>query len=292
MNGIIVLDKPPLKSSHDMVYAVRRLSGEKRVGHAGTLDPLATGVLVICVGNAVRLSEYLIEHDKTYRARVRMGVETDTFDASGKITSTQAVNVSRHQVEDALASFVGKISQVPPSHSAVQRDGVRAYKLARQGVVMEMEPRPVEIYSIRFLEFDGSEAEFEVHCSKGTYIRSLAHDLGATLGTGAHLTALRRLASGDFTLEQSVTIDALAEAAGKGEFAKYLLPMDRAVTQFDAVTLDQQGVQRVMSGQFVSTPSNLTSDLVRAYDENGELIALLEKTKSGELKPKKVFESH
>lgn len=292
MNGIIVLDKPPEKSSHDMVYAIRRLSGEKRVGHAGTLDPLATGVLVICVGNAVRLSEYLIEHDKTYRARVRLGVETDTFDATGKITSTQSVNVSRRQVEDALASFVGNISQVPPSHSAVQRDGVRAYKLARQGVAVEMKPRSVEIYSIRPLEFDGTEAEFEVQCSKGTYIRSLAHDLGTNLGTGAHLTGLRRLASGDFTIEQSVTIDTLTEAAGKGEIAKYLLPMDRAVSQFDAVTLDLEGARRVVSGQYVSAPPNLTSDLVRAYDKNGELIALLEKTKTGELKPKKVFESH
>ncbi len=148
MDGLLVLNKPTGKSSHDVVYAVRRVTGEKRVGHAGTLDPMATGVLVICMGQGVRVSEFLIDHDKTYRARVRLGIETDTFDATGRILATNEVNVTADQVGVALASFVGKIAQKPPAHSAVQRGGVRAYKLARRGIAPELAPREGEIHSI------------------------------------------------------------------------------------------------------------------------------------------------
>ncbi len=290
MNGLLIVNKAAGMSSHDLVYAVRRITGEKRVGHAGTLDPMATGVLVICVGQAVRVSEYLIDHDKKYRARVRLGIETDTFDATGRIVSTCDVNVTHTEIEAALHSFGGKIAQRPPAHSAVQRGGVRAYQLARQGVAVELEPRRVEIYSIELRDLNAEEVEFDVHCSKGTFIRSLAHDLGEKLGTGAHLGALTRLASGPFTLEQSATLEELEDAARRGELARHLLPMDRALAEFDAVKLDADAARAVRHGQFIPAPAHSVTPLVRAYDERGNLLGLLAATYAGTLKPKKVFE--
>lgn len=289
VNGLLVINKPSGKSSHDLVYAVRRITGEKRVGHAGTLDPMATGVLVICLGQAVRVSEYLIDHDKTYRARVRLGLETDTFDATGRVVATREANVSAADIGAALNSFTGKISQRPPAHSAIQRDGVRAYKLARRGIALELEPREVEIYSIDLREVRGDEVEFDVHCSKGTFIRSLAHDLGQILGTGAHLNGLTRLASGPFTLEASMTLDELEAAAAHAEVARYLLPLDRALLRFDLLHLDNATARAVRQGKFIPMPGNLTTPLVRAYDEQGGLVALLEKADANMLKPKKVF---
>ncbi len=290
MNGLLVVNKPSGKSSHGVVYVVRHLTGEQHVGHAGTLDPMATGVLVMCLGQAARVSEYLVDHDKTYRARVRLGLETDTYDATGEIVATHEVNVTPDEITAALESFVGKISQIPPAHSAVQRDGVRAYKLARKGIAVEMEPRPIEIYAIDVRETVGAEVEFDVRCSKGTYIRSLAHDLGQKLGTGGHLSALTRLASGPFTLAQSLTLEELERAVAEGTLAQRLLPMDLALAPFDALHLDAEFARAVRHGQFLPTRGDLTTSLVRAYDENGHLIALLERQDS-QLKPKKVFDN-
>ncbi len=290
MNGILIINKPAGKSSHGVVYAVRHITGEKRVGHAGTLDPMATGVLVICIGQAVRVSEYLIDHDKKYRARVQLGVETDTYDATGQVIATRPVDVTPAQIITALHSFVGKIAQTPPAHSAIQRDGVRAYKLARQGVAVEMEPRAVEIYVIEVREGNGNQVTFDVACSKGTYIRSLAHDLGAKLDTGAHLSALTRLASGPFTIKQSLTLEELERVVTEGRLEAHLLPLDRALTQFDELHLDATAARAVQQGKFLPAQGSLTTPLIRAYDEQGKLIALLERTDST-LKPKKVFES-
>lgn len=289
MNAILVIDKPPHQSSHDVVQAVRRLTGEKRVGHAGTLDPMATGVLVVCLGHAVRLVEYLTEHDKKYRATVRLGIETNTYDATGKVVAHREVRVTPDEIRRALATFIGRLRQIPPAFSAVQRDGVRAYKLARKGIPLELAPRTVEIYAIERVEIRDAWVEFDVYCSKGVYIRSLAHDLGQKLGTGAHLAALRRLASGPFTLEQSVTLQALQDAVRQGDWTKYLLPMDHAVAHLDAVHLDSHAARRVVNGQFIAAPPNLTTRLVRAYDENGNLIAILERNAPNLLKPKKVL---
>jgi len=288
-DGLVVVDKPAGCTSHDVVARLRRVYEQRRVGHAGTLDPMATGVLVVCLGQAVRLSEYLIDHDKVYRARVRLGVETDTYDATGQVLSERTVNVTPAQVHAALNSFVGKISQRPPAHSAIQRDGVRAYKLARQGIVLEMEPRTVEIYAIHLRAVNGEEIEFDLHCSKGTFVRSLAHDLGATLGCGAHLSALRRLASGTFTIEESVTLDALRAAADQDGLQAYLVPMQRALTQFDTLTLDPPAIHAVRNGKFIPAPHQLSTPLAAAYDAQHNLIALMEFGPNGMLKPKKVF---
>ncbi len=290
MNGLLVVNKPSGKSSHGVVYAVRHLTGEQHVGHAGTLDPMATGVLVICLGQAARVSEYLVGHDKTYRARVRLGIETNTYDATGEIVATRDVDVTPEEIAAALDSFVGKISQVPPAHSAVQRDGVRAYKLARKGIAVALEPREVEIYAIDVRETHGDEVEFDVRCSKGTYIRSLAHDLGQKLSTGGHLSALTRLASGPFTLAQSLTLEELERAVAEGRLADHLLPMDLALAQFDSLRLDAESADAVRHGRFLPPRGDLTTSLVRAYDESGHLLALLE-CQDSLLKPKKVFET-
>lgn len=289
MDGLLVINKPSGKTSHDIVYLVRRITGEKRVGHAGTLDPLATGVLVICLGQAVRVSEYLINHDKTYRARVRLGIETDTYDATGRVTATRQVDLPPSAIATALDSFVGKIYQTPPAHSAIQRDGVRSYKLARRGIEVEMEPRQVDIHSIRLREIHGDDVEFDVHCGKGTFVRSLAHDLGAKLGVGAHLAGLVRLASGPFTIEESLTIEEFESATLRGDLARHLLPLDRALTQLDALNLGNADAQGVRQGRFIQQPGNLKTPVVRAYDENGQLVGLLEDAGNNMLKPKKVF---
>ncbi len=292
MNGLLVVDKPEGKSSHSVVAAVRRLTGVSRVGHSGTLDPMATGVLVLGVGQGVRVLEYLIDHDKTYHARVHLGIETDTYDATGKIVEiaeARTVLIEPWEVEAALSSFVGRIEQKPPAYSAVQRDGVRAYKLARKGIPVELTPRAVEIYSIELRSLENDEVEFDVRCSKGTFIRSLAHDLGAKLGTGAHLSGLRRLQSGPFRLDESHTLLQLEQAAAEGRFADYLLPLDLALTDFDTVHLDAGQSLAVRQGKQVPIPSALTTSLLRAYDEEGNLIALLEPASGGLAKPKKVF---
>ena len=238
MNGIFNVNKPQGKSSHAIVAAVRKFSGIQRVGHGGTLDPMATGVLLICIGQGVRISEYLLDHDKKYRARARLGVETDTYDATGATTSQRDVAVTRDEIQAALNTFLGKISQYPPAYSAIKRNGAPLYKLARQGVAVETDARDVEIFSIELNEVVLPELEFTVHCSKGTYIRSLAHDLGDKLGCGAHLSALTRLASGKFTLDESVALDELGAAFQRGEAEKFLIPFDRALEQFDVITVD------------------------------------------------------
>jgi tRNA pseudouridine55 synthase len=289
LNSLLVLDKPQGLSSHSAVHRIRKITGEERVGHAGTLDPMATGVLLILLGSAVRLSEWIVDHDKKYRATVKLGVEMDTYDATGNIVAARDVNVSEPEIRAALEAFVGKQHQVPPAHSAIQMQGKRAYKLARQGIEIEMQPRAVEIYSIANVVIENDSVTFDVHCSKGTYIRSLAHDIGAKLGTGAHLAALRRTASGDFTLEQSLTLEQVNAAVAANALEKYLLPMDLAIPQFDALYLDAARVRAIQNGQFISAPENLTTPLVRAYDERRNLIAILERISNHQLKPKKVL---
>ncbi len=289
MNSLLLLDKPQGLSSHSAVHRIRKITGEERVGHAGTLDPMATGVLLILLGSAVRLSEWIVDHDKKYRATVKLGIETDTYDATGKVTATRAVNISENEIRAALVSLVGKQNQIPPAHSAIQIQGKRAYKLARQGVEIEMQPRAVEIYSIENITVENDLVAFDVHCSKGTYIRSLAHDLGAKLGAGAHLAALRRTASGNFSIEQSLTLDQVTDAVARNDLEKYLLPMDLAIPQFDAVYLNQTETRAIRNGQFIAAPENLTTPLVRAYDEHKNLLAILERVSGNQLKPKKVL---
>jgi len=289
-HGILNIDKPAGKSAHHVVHTIRKASNIARVGHAGTLDPMATGVMLVCVGQAVRVTEYLIDHDKKYRARVRLGIATDTYDATGTIVAQRQVTATREQIIDALQSFVGKLSQMPPAYSAIKQAGVPLYKLARRGIAVETQPRPVEIYSLELLDVALPDIEFAVHCSKGTYIRSLAHDLGATLGCGAHLTALTRTAVGQFSLDDALPLDQLREVIAQGGIERYLIPMDEALLKFQAIVVDQATAKNIQQGHRLQCGRAFTTLLLRAYSASGEFVALLAPgNEPGFWKPKKVF---
>jgi tRNA pseudouridine55 synthase len=287
MDGILVVNKPQGWTSHDVVGHIRRLTHQKRVGHAGTLDPMATGVLLVCLGRATRVAEYLMDSDKTYRAVVRLGVETDTFDANGQVVATHPVNVDESDLRTALARFVGAIDQVPPMYSALKRDGKPLYRLARRGIEVERKPRRITIYDITLRAWQSPDATIDVCCSPGTYIRSLAHDIGAVLGCGAHLAALTRLASGSFRLEDAVTLEDL-EGLGPTEGVRtfssprdlrgLLHPLDAALQDLPILTLDADQARRIVLGQAIPLSEVKTSAsplLCRAHDASGALLAIM-----------------
>jgi len=259
-----------------MVLAVRRGAGEKRVGHAGTLDPLATGLLLICLGAATRLTDYLRDKDKRYRARVRLGQSTDTYDADGRVMAESSCLPDLAAVEAALPEFRGLIQQRPPAFSAIKRGGQKAYELARQGRAVELEARPVEIFSLEMAEWQPPEFTLEVHCSSGTYIRSLAHDLGQRLGCGAHLTALRRTASGKLSVSEAVSLADLQAAfeAGPQVWRTHLRPADSAIADWPALHVSAEEVARIVHGQPIPCRAE-TGELVRAYNAAGEFFAIL-----------------
>lgn len=290
LNGIFNVNKPAGKTSHDIVGRVRRASQGAKVGHAGTLDPMATGILLVCIGQGVRVSEYLIDHDKQYRARIRLGTATDTEDATGQIVAQKEVSVTRAQIEDALRKNVGKLAQFPPAYSAIKRDGVPLYKRARRGEQIETAPRDVEIYSITLVALELPDLEIDVHCSKGTYIRALARDVGNLLECGAHLAALTRTQSGNFSLADAVSLDELTTALEAGYAERYLHPLDEALLQFEAIIVDDATAQQIRQGKMLECGRTYATPLLRAYSTNGECIALLEHGLAPDIwKPRKVF---
>jgi tRNA pseudouridine55 synthase len=249
VDGIFNLDKPAGMTSHDVVARVRRLAGQKRVGHAGTLDPAAVGVLPICVGQATRVAEYLSESGKAYRATIRFGVVTDTYDAEGEVLRTAPVALSREEIAAALPAFLGPQMQVPPVYSAIKRGGQPLYKLARAGKEVTVEPRLVEIDALTIVRWQSPDLVLDVECGKGTYIRSLAFDLGERLGPGAHLAGLIRTRSGPFTLETSATLAELEQAFAEGRWADYLYAPDEALLDRQAAILGAASEARVRNGQ-------------------------------------------
>ena len=250
MTGFIVIDKPEHITSFSAVARVRRITGEKKAGHTGTLDPMATGVLPVMLGGATRFAELLPSHDKGYRAKIKLGITTDTLDITGKVLSTADVHTTAAEFEQALNSFTGKIDQVPPMFSALSKDGVRLYELARKGVEIERETRRVEIYSAVMLAADEASHAFEieVNCSAGTYIRSLAADIGTALGCGAILSALRRTLANGFTLADCVTLEQLENATQSGEIKKYLVPVDKVLDSYPAIYVTPAQAVRFQNG--------------------------------------------
>ncbi len=295
LSGILNVDKPPGMTSHDVVDEIRCLAGQRKVGHAGTLDPMATGVLLVCLGPATRVAEYLMQGRKRYLATIVLGTTTDTFDADGAIVSSGgASDFSYSEIEAALTRFVGHIEQVPPMYSAVKREGQPLYKLARQGKTIERAPRPVQIDAIDLLDWTAPTLSIEVACSAGTYIRSLAHDLGQQLGGGAYLDALVRLSSGRFALEDATSLERLAEAFEHGQETRYLLPLDEAFFDWPAAVVGTEAARRIVHGQAVTLADSLGSEgggiMARAYDLEGTFLAILSHDpKSGQWQPKKVF---
>ncbi len=300
MDGILVLDKPGGWTSHDVVARVRQLTRARRVGHTGTIDPLGTGVLVICVGRATRVAEYMVGHDKRYRATIRLGVETDTYDVEGRVTAQHPVDVSEASLRSALQRLTGDIQQVPPMYSALKRDGRKLVDLARRGVEIEREPRQVTIYSIDVLSFDPPDAVIDVHCSAGTYIRSLAHDAGRVLGCGAILSALTRTAAGDFTLEQAVSLVRFEVAVDDGSWPSLLRPLDAGLAAFPAITVGEDDARRARHGMSIPgtwaraslAPTHASADLFRVYDPAGRIVGLMRwDAQRNELRPEKILTS-
>ena len=289
ISGVLVVDKPIGITSHDVVQIVRKGTRIKRAGHTGTLDPRASGVLVVLLGPAVRLSEYVSAEDKRYHAVIQLGKKTDTYDEEGSITATSPVDITTEQFEEALKGFIGEIEQVPPPYSAVKVNGRRAYDIARKGEEVELEPRIIHVHDLELLEWDPPQALVDVHCSSGTYVRSLANDLGEVLGCGAMLAGLRRTKSGKFTLRDAIPLRKLTESFQDSTWYKYLIPAADALGEWPTIYLTAEEVDLVQHGHRIRREEKI-GDLARAITEQGELVALMQyDEESGEYQPKKVF---
>jgi tRNA pseudouridine55 synthase len=318
VDGILNLNKPKGWTSHDVVARVRRLTGVRRVGHAGTLDPMATGVLLICLGKATRIAEYLVAGRKRYSATLRLGISTDSHDADGRVTAEAPVTADLAAVEEALSRFRGPIEQVPPMISAIKKDGQRLYELARRGVEVERPPRAVEIYGLHLVDWAPPKLTIDVTCSSGTYIRAIARDLGRDLGCGAHLTALTRTASGDFTLTDAIELATLVDAVvGKDDPATscqnqvsvkknalsstplwhaLVMPLEAGLSQFPACALSEEASESIRHGQplpeaQVDAPRDQLCRAYSAADRSRTLLALLKFDGDiGFWRPHKVFQ--
>lgn len=288
-NGLLILDKPAGMTSHDVVNFVRRQLRIRRVGHTGTLDPLATGVLLVLVGPATRLAQFITAERKSYRAVIRLGEATTTYDAEGGVTARQPVNATRDAVAAALAGFQGAQTQIPPMYSAIKIQGQTLYKLARQGQEIERPARDVTFSRLELRDWTSPDATVDVDCSAGTYIRSLAHDLGQTLGCGAHLRALTRTAVGPFTLAQARSLEEVAALAETGALAEAVISPSAALPETPAVSLDAETLARVRHGQTVTLDAPAEAGLLKALDAAGHLVALLVAGEAGQWQPKLVL---
>lgn len=278
IDGIFNIDKPAGMTSHDVVARIRRLAGQKRVGHAGTLDPAARGVLPILLGQATRVAEYLSESGKAYRATIRFGIVTDTYDGDGQIVREAPVSLTRDAIGAVLPDFLGEQLQRPPIYSALKRDGQRLYALARAGKTVEVEPRPIHIDAIEIVDWASPIVTLDVTCGKGTYIRSLAYDLGERLGPGAHLAALVRTRSGPFTIATSVTLERLAQAFSDGSWREYCFAPDEALLDWQAAILGEANETRIRHGQTLHFPPQAATGgqpLLRAYSADGRFLGIL-----------------
>ena len=280
MDGVIVVDKPSGWTSHDVVNRMRRIAGTRRVGHLGTLDPSATGVLPVVIGRATRLAQFYTRNSKVYQGVIRFGYATDTYDGEG-VASSPAIDITldRDRLREVLDRFVGRFEQVPPAVSAKKIGGRPAYELARKQQVVELKPVEIEVYSIDLLDMEGTDAGVRVHCSAGTYIRSIAHDAGQAMGCGAFLSALRRTASGDFKIEDARTLEQLAELSSTGHLSEALIPASRMLPHFPAETVDLITEGQIRNGRdFRVSPfrADEGARYVKAITEAGDLVAIAE----------------
>lgn len=269
MNGIINVYKPQGMTSHDVIYKVRRISGIKKVGHTGTLDPDADGVLPVCIGSGTKLSDMLTVSDKRYTAVMRLGIVTNTQDLSGEVIKTENAEVTKEDIISAAEHFVGKTEQIPPMFSAIKIKGKKLYELARKGIEVERQPRPVTIYSIDILKIDGCDVTLDIKCSKGTYIRTLCHDIGALLKTGAAMASLTRTESAGFLLEDSVTLEQLE----RDGVEKYVIPPDM-MFDYEKIAVSGDSLRKVLNGNPVKLRDITEGMRYRVYDENGNFLCI------------------
>lgn len=283
VHGVLLLDKPLGLSSNDALQRARRLLRAEKAGHAGTLDPLATGLLALCFGAATKFAQLGLEADKRYRAVLKLGVTTTTGDAEGEVLRTRPVDLTRERLDAAVARFVGPIEQVPPMHSALKHGGKALYEYARAGVQVERAARRVTIHELAVLDWQGDRLELQVHCSKGTYVRTLAEDLGEALGCGAHLAALRRVSSGPLTVDAAVALECL-DALPPEVIESRLLPVDALIADRPAVRLPCEEAGRFLSG--MRRPiDRADEDLVRVYGPQPAAFLGSARVKAGELIP-------
>ena len=295
MNGILNVDKPYGMTSMEVVRRLKRAGKLKRVGHGGTLDPVATGVVPICIGQATRVMEYLVDDTKEYRATIELGVSTDTYDSMGKETSrADWSQVTQDDVGRALESFRGVTDQVPPMYSALKKQGKRLYELARSGIEVERDPRRVEVHAIKLMDWSPPTATVEVGCGRGFYMRSLAHDLGAILGCGAHLKGLVRLRSGPFAISEALSVEEGEQALSEGTWRDSLHAPDVVLQHLRAAIVGKRSEELLRHGrplllrqQAAQTPPG---ELCRAYGVDGEFVAVLSfDAPSRQWRPDKVF---
>lgn len=279
VSGVIIADKPEGITSQTLVSKIKRIINARSAGHTGTLDPIATGVNLICFGRATKVSAYVTGCDKTYIARLRLGYETDTGDITGETIAESGARVDRAAVEAVLPQFLGPQAQIPPMYSAIKRDGKKLYELARAGETIEVAPRDIEIYDLRLLEADEAAGEFVLHvdCSKGTYIRSLCRDIGRALGTFGTMAALRRIRVGAFSIDRALTPDVMREKLEAGD-ASFILPIDEVFAHLDKLTVSTDGERLIRCGAVIPAETvvdgNKNGDLCRVYNENGEFLAI------------------
>lgn len=299
MDGIINMYKPAGMTSNDVVMTLRRRLKPLKVGHAGTLDPDASGVLPICLGKATRVAQYIVDGEKVYIAEMILGIVTDTQDASGQVIEQRSINVDVNDIYDAVYSFKGKQQQVPPMYSAIKHDGVPLYKLARRGQSIVRTPRDIEIYDISILDIQFPDRVlFKVRCSKGTYIRTLCHDIGQKLGCGAHMSYLLRTQVANFYIKDSVDLDMVEQMYQQGTLGDIITPIDKALAAFDSIYVNREGYERTLNGSSLykmhveHVPQDLSiGDIVKIY-YNDEFLALgrLSEQDTGKcIKPIRVF---
>ncbi len=290
ISGVLVVDKPVGKTSHDVVQFIRKGTGLRRIGHTGTLDPRASGVLVILVGPAVRLSEYLLTDFKRYEASFILGATSDTYDGDGVIQPTGIdMDISEEQILDAMKQFTGEFEQVPPAYSAIKINGQKAYDLARKGKAVQLPSRKVTVFSFDLIEFNSPEVAVDIFCSSGTYVRSIAHEMGNVLGCGAYLNGLRRTVSGQFSLRDAITLPDLQACFNEGTWYQHLIPAAEALRDMEEVLLTLEMESEIRHGRRVPAES-AAFEFAKGVSEQGELIALLELCPDTvEWKPKKVF---
>lgn len=298
VHGILNLNKPLDIASFSVVSLVRRLTGVRRVGHAGTLDPAADGVLPICLGHATRLAEYLVDAPKAYRARIHLGVATDTYDVEGTVTARlDPSGVTEDDIRAALPLYTGRIEQLPPMYSALKHEGIPLYRLARAGQTVERAPRTVTIYRLELVEYAPPLLTVELECGRGTYVRTLAHDLGQHLGCGAHLAALTRTRSGPFLLEQALTLEDFRRAVREGRWQKFLHAADSVLLDWWAAVLGREHTDDIMEGRSVRLAPLRLERIVglppgtpcRAYSSEGHFLAILRYQEGQFWHPSKVF---
>ncbi|MBK5963874.1 tRNA pseudouridine(55) synthase TruB [Thiocystis minor] len=295
VTGILLLDKPLGLSSNDALQRVKRFYQAAKAGHTGSLDPLATGLLPCCLGDATKFSAFLLDADKRYRVRVRLGVTTTTADAEGEVVETRpVVGVDETRVREVLRGFLGGIDQMPPMYSAVKHQGQRLYKLARQGVEVERQTRRIEIFSLDLLSFELPEIELDVHCSKGTYVRTLAEEIGRELGCGGYVSQLRRTGVGPYaepaapfvTLDQ---VESMSEDETPQRLDALLLPLDSALGHWPAVKLSADAAFYLGQGQAVLIPQAPTEGLVRLYDASSHFVGVGTILEDGKVQPKRLI---